>query len=74
MPASWQLSVIEHWGTRYVVELMLGHFRQLSTGNAVTISAEQAELSTHNSTHRVESAWRPGHVLRLDRAATAGRL
>ena len=44
----------------------------LAAGSAITISAEQAELSKHDFTHRVESAWRPGDVWRLDRTATAG--
>ena len=42
-------------------------------GVGYTISAEQAELSRYDFTHRVESAWLPGDVWRLDRAA-AGRL
>ena len=44
----------------------------LAAGSAITISAEQAELSKHDFAHRVESAWRPGDVWRLDRTATAG--
>ena len=44
----------------------------LAAGSAITISAEQAELSKHDFAHRVESAWRPGDVWRLDRTAAAG--
>ncbi len=44
----------------------------LAAGSAVTISAEQAELSKRDFTHRVESAWRPGDVWRLDRSADGG--
>ena len=46
----------------------------LAAGSAVSISAEQAELSKYDFTHRIESAWRPGDVWRLDRIAAAGRL
>ena len=46
----------------------------LAAGSAITISAEQVELSKRDFTHRVESAWRPGDVWRLDRAAASGRL
>ena len=45
----------------------------LAAGSAVTISAEQVELSKRDFTHRVESAWRPGDVWRLDRTAASGR-
>jgi hypothetical protein len=38
----------------------------LAAGSAITISAEQAELSKLDFTHRVESKWRPGDVWRLD--------
>ncbi len=31
MPEPWLLPVIEPWGTRYVVDLKLGHFMQLSS-------------------------------------------
>lgn len=40
----------------------------LAAGNAMTISAEQVELSRRDFTHRVEAPWCPGEVWRLDRA------
>ncbi|MCH2113789.1 MAG: hypothetical protein MK171_02585 [Pirellulales bacterium] len=46
----------------------------LVAGSAITISAEQVELGKQDFAHRVESAWRPGDVWRLDRTATAGPL
>ena len=31
MPEPWLFPVVEHWGTRYVVDLKVGHFGQLSS-------------------------------------------
>ncbi len=41
----------------------------LAAGNAITISAEQAELTKHDFTHHTETKWSPGDVWRLDRTA-----
>ena len=66
----WQELSHTPWSRRHACAV---HVHQdalfLAAGSAVTISTEQAELSKHDFTHRVESAWRPGDVWRLDRAA-----
>ena len=64
----WQELPDTPWSPRHACAVHVhGDALYLVAGSAVTISAEQAELSRRNFTHRVESAWLPGDVWRLDR-------
>ena len=64
----WQKLPDTPWSPRHACAVHVhGDALYLVAGSAVTISAEQAELSRRNFTHRVESAWLPGDVWRLDR-------
>ena len=71
----WQKLPLTPWSSRHACAIHVHDDALfLAAGNAVTISAEQAELGKRDFTHRVEAMWRPGDVWRLDRAAVTGQL
>ena len=43
IPAPWLLPVIEHWGTRYLLDLKLRHFRRLSSPIEIGFESEQGK-------------------------------
>lgn len=58
------------WSRRHACGFGIHHGALfLAGGNAITMSAEQVELSRCDYFHRVESAWLPGDVWRLDLVA-----
>ena len=57
------------WSRRHACSVHVhGDTLFLTAGNATTMSVEQVELGKSDPFYRVESAWSPGDVWRLDRA------